>query len=70
MLYASLGSCLLLAAKFNDDMKRDKIKELIEVIIIFFSNICSWPAQALKKGLETFLYVIALDSCVKTYNYY
>jgi len=23
---------LLLAAKFNDDMKRDKIKELIEVI--------------------------------------
>ncbi|XP_020609869.1 CDK5 and ABL1 enzyme substrate 2-like [Orbicella faveolata] len=26
------GSCLLLAAKFNDDMKRDKIKELIEAI--------------------------------------
>lgn len=26
------GSCLLLAAKFNDDMKREKIKELIEAI--------------------------------------
>ena len=25
------GSCLLLAAKFNDDMKREKVKELIEV---------------------------------------
>ena len=33
MLDVSLGSCLLLAAKFNDDMKRDKIKELIEVIV-------------------------------------
>ena len=36
MLDASLGSCLLLAAKFNDDMKRDKIKELIEVIVWFY----------------------------------
>ena len=26
-----LGSCLLLAAKFNGDMKREKIKEVIEV---------------------------------------
>lgn len=25
------GSCLLLAAKFNDDMRREKVKELIEV---------------------------------------
>ena len=25
------GSCLLLAAKFNDDMKRDKVREVIEV---------------------------------------
>ena len=35
MFHASLGSCLLLAAKFNDDMKREKIKELIEVILLF-----------------------------------
>ena len=35
MLHASVGSCLLLAAKFNDDMKREKIKELIEVILLF-----------------------------------
>ncbi|XP_068710833.1 CDK5 and ABL1 enzyme substrate 1-like isoform X3 [Montipora foliosa] len=26
------GSCLLLAAKFNDDMRREKVKELIEAI--------------------------------------
>ncbi|XP_073257716.1 CDK5 and ABL1 enzyme substrate 1-like [Porites lutea] len=26
------GSCLLLAAKFNDDMKRDKVREVIEAI--------------------------------------
>ncbi|XP_015755856.1 PREDICTED: CDK5 and ABL1 enzyme substrate 1-like [Acropora digitifera] len=26
------GSCLLLAAKFNDDMRREKVKELIETI--------------------------------------
>ena len=25
------GSCLLLAAKFNDDLKAEKIKDLIEV---------------------------------------
>ena len=35
-----VGSCLLLAAKFNDDMKRDKIQELIEVrcfvFVLFF----------------------------------
>ena len=26
---------MLLAAKFNDDMKRDKVKELIEVLFLF-----------------------------------
>ena len=29
--FFTTGSCLLLAAKFNDDMKREKVKELIEV---------------------------------------
>jgi len=49
VLHPSLGSCLLLAAKFNDDMKRDKIKELIEVIFLFLFLFMA--RTGLEKGL-------------------
>ena len=45
---------MLLAAKFNDDMKRDKIKELIEVILC--SNMTFMVCTGLKKVVKKLPY--------------